>query len=225
MGREQDAERPAWLPVAIAAAERRAFGEARYQWGVRTAAPPFNYRLEHVRAVVEIATELAAKSGADGEICLAAAWLHDMAKGFREERGDGHGRRGAVQAAAILRGTDFPQHKIRTVSEAIAAHVGLFRDEPPEPIEAAVLFDADKLSKLGATSIVHFLCSHPASARLAGRPSDTTTIVQELRRWADLAPRIVDSLSTDAGRAMGQQRLAVLRSFVGELEAELGGST
>ncbi len=219
---EHGAERPAWLPVAIAAAERRALGEARYQWGARAAAPPFNYRLEHIRAVVQIATDLAAKSGAEADVCLAAAWLHDVAKAYREEPGDGHGRRGAVRAAAILRRTDFPADKIRGVSEAITAHVGLFRDEPPQPIEAAVLFDADKLSKLGATSIVHFVCSHPASARLAGRPSDTTTIAQELRRWADLAPRIVTSLSTEAGQEMGQRRLELLRWFVDELEGELG---
>ena len=218
---KQSSERPAWLPVAIAAAERRALGEARYQWGVRGPAPPFNYRLEHVRAVVAIATRLAAQSGADAEVCLAAAWLHDVAKAYREERGDGHGQRGAVRAAAILRGTDFPREKIGAVSRAIVAHVGLFREEPPEPVEAAVLFDADKIAKLGATSVVHFLCSQPAAARAAGRPADTASVANELRRWADLAPRIVDSLSTRAGREMGKQRLAALRAFVDQLEVEL----
>jgi uncharacterized protein len=210
-----------WLLVAIAAAERRALGEARYQWGLRGGATPFNYRLEHLRAVVAIANELAAKSGADAEVCLAGAWLHDVAKAYHEERGDGHGQRGAVRAAAILRGTDFPREKIAAVGVAIAAHVGLFRDELPEPIEAAVLFEADKISKLGATSIVHFLCSYPASARVAGRPADTTNVAQELRRWVDLAPRIVDSLSTPAGREIGEQRLVFLRAFVDQLEGEI----
>jgi uncharacterized protein len=218
---EQQAARPPWLPVAIAAAERRALGEAKYQWGVRGAAPPFNYRLEHIRAVVDIAVALAEQSGADAEVCLAAAWLHDVAKAYREERGDGHGQRGAVRAAAILRRTDFPPHKIPAVSETIVGHVGLFRDNAPENIEAAVLFDADKLSKLGATSIVHFLCSYPATARVGGSTAGTTTIAEELRRWLDLAPRIVASLSTGAGREMGAQRLAFLRMFVEQLEAEL----
>jgi uncharacterized protein len=218
---EHGSERPAWLPVAISAAERRALGEARYQWGARGAAPPFNYRLEHVRAVVAIATELAAATEADAEVCLAAAWLHDVAKAYREERGDGHGQRGALRAAAILRRTDFPSEKIAAVSQAIASHVGLFRDEPPQPIEAAVLFDADKLSKLGATSIVHFLCSQPAAARVAGRPADTSSVAQDLRRWTDLAPGIVNSLGTPPGRAMGEERLQFLRSFVAQLDAEL----
>ena len=217
----QDVPRPSWLPVAIAAAERRALGEARYQWGVRGVAPPFNYRLEHIRSVVAISTELSAASGADADVCLAAAWLHDVAKAYREERGDGHGERGAVRAAAILRTTDFPRAKIDAVSQAIASHVGLFRDVPPKPMEAAVLFDADKLSKLGATSIVHFLCSQPAAGRVAGHPVDTTSVAQELRRWADLAPRIVASLATDAGRVMGQHRLQFLLAFVDQLEAEL----
>ena len=121
---EHGSERPAWLPVAIAAAERSALGEARYQWGMRGAAPPFNYRLEHVRAVVMIATHLAESTRADAEVCLAAAWLHDVAKAYREERGDGHGQRGALRAAAILGRTDFPRDKIGAVSQAIASHVG-----------------------------------------------------------------------------------------------------
>jgi uncharacterized protein len=213
----QSDARPEWLPVAIAAATRQATAEARHQWKTRAgAAPPFNYRLEHIRSVVAIATELAAETGADAEVVLAAAWLHDVSKAFKEEWGDGHGLRGAARAKSILRRTDFPPDKIDAVGHAIASHVGLFRDEPPEPVEAAILFDADKLSKLGATSLVHFLCSFPATAR----QPDTAGAAGDLARWAELAPRIVSSLSTEAGRRMGEQRLAFLRGVVGQLARE-----
>jgi HD superfamily phosphodiesterase len=151
---------------------------------------------------------------------LAAAWLHDVSKAYREERGDGHGRRGAARARAILLRSDFPAGKLDAVSEAIAGHVGLFRDEPPATAEAAVLFDADKLSKLGATSTVHFLCCHPAMARQGGRTADTASAAQETERWLELAPRMVDSLCTAAGREMGRQRLEFLRGFVDQLRLE-----
>ena len=213
--------KPAWLPVAIAAATRQANAEARHQWKVRAGTPPpFSYRLEHIRSVVAIATELAAQTGADEEVVLAAAWLHDVSKAFMEERGDGHGIRGAARAKSILRRTDFPSEKVEAVAEAIASHVGLFRDEPPEPIEAAILFDADKLSKLGATSLIHFLCSYPAAGARSDVPPDTAGATAELIRWAELAPRIVSSLSTDAGRRMGEERLAFLRGFVEQLARE-----
>src|SRR5581483_2061728 len=124
-------ENPAWLEVARAAAQRQAMAEARHLWGVRAGAePPFNYRLAHITSVVGIALELAAATGAAHEVVLAAAWLHDVSKAFAEERGDGHGLRGAARARAILRRTDFPREKIDAVAHAISCHVGLFRDEP-----------------------------------------------------------------------------------------------
>ncbi|HZT08262.1 MAG TPA: HD domain-containing protein [Chloroflexota bacterium] len=213
--------RPSWRQTVVAAATRQATAEARHAWRVRPGvAPPFNYRLEHIRAVVAIVGDLAAKLAADDEVVTAAAWLHDVSKGFAEEPGDGHGLRGAERARAILRRTDFPRGKIEAVAGAISAHVGLFRDGPIEPIEAAILFDADKLSKLGAASLIHFLCSFPASASRAGSPPDTASAATELKRWSELAPRIVESLTTEPGRAMGRERLALLQQLVAQLERE-----
>ncbi len=210
-----------WLPVAIAAARRQANAEARHLWRMRAGStPPFNYRFEHIRSVVAIATRLAEETGADADIVLAAAWLHDVAKAFAEERGDGHGLRGAERAKSILRRTDFPSHKIEAVAYAISCHVGLFRDEPIEPIEAAILFDADKLSKIGATSLIHFIASYPASTKRAGGIPDTEGAAAELARWTELSRRIVDSLSTEAGRQMGEQRLAFLQQMVAQLGLE-----
>jgi len=217
----QEEPRPEWLPVAIAAATRQATGEARHQWRVRAGTtPPFNYRLEHIESVVAIARQLAEATGADQDVVLAAAWLHDVSKAFKEEWGDGHGRRGAVRAKSILRRTDFPSQKIDAVGEAISAHVGLFRDQPLELIEAAILFDADKLSKLGATSTIHFLCSYPATGQRDGAPADTASAVGDLAKWADLAPRIVASLSTEPGRRMGEERLAFLQGMIQQLSRE-----
>ena len=49
-----------WLEVAREAALQQATLEARYQWEVGPRAlPPFNYRFEHIQAVVQIATQLA----------------------------------------------------------------------------------------------------------------------------------------------------------------------
>jgi uncharacterized protein len=210
-----------WLTVAQEAAYRQATLESRYQWSVRPrVAPPFSYRFEHIQAVVGIAAQLAKTLDADREIVLAAAWLHDVAKAVHEEFGDGHGLRGAEKAKEILRRTDFPTEKLDEVGTAIIAHVGLFRDEPPPTLEAAILYDADKLSKLGATSLIHFLCSYPAVARRAEKPSDTHAVAREQERWLELAPRMVASLVTEPGRTMGELRLGFLLTFVEQLRRE-----
>jgi uncharacterized protein len=174
----------------------------------------YNYRWEHVQAVVRLATRLAALTGADPEIVEAAAWLHDVAKVGNVD----HGQAGAEAAHCILTSTDFPRHKIDAVAHAIAQHVGLWRwrDHPVEPLEAAVLWDADKLAKLGATAVLHF------TADLADQGADTQTMIDTLPA-EDWQPRTVESLHTAPARAAGQRRLAAYRAFTQRAAREYHG--
>jgi putative nucleotidyltransferase with HDIG domain len=103
----------------------------------------FYYRWEHVQAVVRLAIRLAELTGADREVVEAAAWLHDVAKGSGSQD---HGRDGATAAQRILVETDFPPHKV----EAIAKHVGLWTDEPVEPLEAAVVWERGQAQQIGS---------------------------------------------------------------------------
>ena len=213
------ADDPKWLQVARDAAARAATAEARHQWGLGPrSAVPFNYRLEHIQSVVRIAESLVPVTGADSDVVIAAAWIHDIAKGFHEEPGDGHGRRGALRAQAILRETDFPPEKLEAVGRAITAHVGLFRDAPPSSVEEAVLFDADKLSKLGATAVIHFLCCYPAGSK--GGHDLTKDVALALAQWESVAGRIVQSLCTEPAQTMGRERLAFLHQMVTQLRQE-----
>jgi uncharacterized protein len=173
----------------------------------------FNYRWEHVQAVVQVALRLAELTGADREVVEAAAWLHDIAKGQSED----HGRDGAVVARRILTGTDFAPDKINAVADAIHKHVGLWREEPLEPIEAAVLWDADKLTKLGATAVLHFV----GYGVNAGRGT-TEQLVNRLP-GEDWQPRIVRSLQTAPARAAGQRRWELFRTFCEQSAQELPG--
>ncbi len=130
----QSTERPSWRQAIQTAAHQAALNEANLRYGTDELA--FNYRWEHVQAVVRLANRLAELTGADWEVVEAAAWLHDIRK---QGRDDEHGRLGAIAARQILTGTDFPPAKIQAVADAIFKHVGLFTHEPIEPLEAAVL--------------------------------------------------------------------------------------
>jgi uncharacterized protein len=173
----------------------------------------YNYRWEHVQAVVRLAIRLAALTGADAEIVEAAAWLHDVAKGEAVD----HGQAGALAARRILAATDLSPGKIPAVAHAIAQHVGLFRDEPVAPLEAAVLWDADKLSKLGATAVLHF------TGNLADAGRGSTESLLDALPAEDWQPRTVESLHTAPARAAGQQRLAAYRAFVRRAAREYYG--
>lgn len=207
-----------WREVIVNIAEERATEESRELWGQPPGeVPRFNYRWEHIRAVARLAESLARRTNADLEVVQAAAWLHDIVKGEIAEGEDGHGKEGAAEARRILDETDFPPHKIDAVGHAIQQHVGLFLDRPLQPLEAAVLWDADKLSKLGALSLVHFLAANPA------RDPDMTSeaLLERGREWLYLAERIADSMNTEPAREMARERLEFLRKFYAQLQREL----
>ena len=205
--------RPEWRQVVKEKALQATLREARERWGQES--PNFNYRWEHVQAVAQLALRLAELTGADPEIVEAAAWLHDICK---QGRDDDHGLEGAIAAREILAQTDFDPTKIEAVTGAIAKHVGLVSSDPDAPLEAAVLWDADKLSKMGFTAVLHF-----TGYRMMGSdPVDTQYLVERLSKqpWQSEA---VESFHTKAARVAGRRRLAAFTAFWEQIQDELSG--
>lgn len=204
----------AWRAIAIAAAQAQAWQEGRCMWKAGEGEPlPFDYRFEHVAQVTGLAMRLAHELHADLEIVEAAAWLHDVRK---EELS--HGLAGAAAARTILAATDFPPAKIDAVCDAIRKHVGLYRDENVaqlQPLEAAILWDADKLTKLGVQSIFISL----STPHVYGKE-----MPERWRYVAEFAVKVlsrtVKSMNTQPGRQMAERRyrdmLAVLSLWARE---------
>jgi uncharacterized protein len=211
-GAQSEASPVTWRATIQRVAHQEALTEAKIRWG--TEQPHFSYRWEHVQAVVRLALRLAKRTGADREIVEAAAWLHDIRKRGRD---DDHGREGAIAARQILRETDFPPEKIEAVADAIVKHVGLSTEQPVEPLEAAVLWDADKLAKLGATAVVHFV-----GYRVAGGGQTTRDLIERLsdQPWQ---PEAVRSFHTEPARAAGPRRLQAYQEFWERISQEFDG--
>jgi len=174
----------------------------------------FNYRWEHVTTVVTLAVRLAELVGADREIVEAAAWLHDITK----SDGESHATSGALFARDFLPQTDFPPEKINQVARAIADHKGLWRDEPLTELESMVLWDADKLSKIGLTAAFHWTGMALAGDRLTTM-ADLITSSRDVP-WLEKA---VASMHTAPARQAAQSRLEAYNLFYSDLEAELKG--
>jgi uncharacterized protein len=198
----------AWREVVQRAAAGQAEAEARHVWRVQPGEPiPFNHRWEHVCQVVRLALWLAEATGADREIVEAAAWLHDVRK-----QQPNHAAAGAQAAQEILAATDFPQAKIAAVADVIRKHMGLFRaadSDPVSPLEAAVLWDADKLSKLGVQALIYNLSTtYAAFHTLEERRTDN-------RAFADLTlSRTVESMNTVPARALAERRYRAMRAVL-----------
>jgi uncharacterized protein len=201
-----------WREFCQRQAQEQAESEAAQAWPlVEGATAPFQHRWEHIQEVVRLALLLAEETGADPVIVEAAAWLHDICKEQSK-----HAQAGAQEARQILFQTDFPRHKIEAVTEAIRNHSGSFRPEGVprlEPLEAAVLWDADKLSKLGVSALGHRLSSPGlAGMTLHERRADLHEYVH-----ATVA-KIVRSMNTGPGRQHAEVRF---RAMVEMLDAWL----
>jgi HD superfamily phosphodiesterase len=176
----------------------------------------FNYRWEHVTTVVTLALRLAELTGADAEIVEAAAWLHDVCK-FTD--GNRHPIAGAAYARDFLPTTDFPPDKVAAVAAAIADHMGLWRDEPLTVLEAQVLWDADKLAKIGLTAVFHW-----AGGWLAGDEMRALADLIARGRDAEWQVRTVASMHTEPAKRAAAARLTAFRDLYDELERELTGA-
>ncbi len=191
--------------------------EAKKRYGTKS--PAFNYRWEHVTAVVTNAIKLAELMDADIEVVEAAAWLHDVCKGA----GSDHPKEGAEFACQFLPTTDFPRKKIKRVADAIAVHMGLWRGDPfPEKplknLEAAVLWDADKLAKMGLTAVFHWT----GGTLARGKPHSTQDLLDDIKS-VDWQHKTVASMHTKPAKKAAKARLKTYNQMWQLLEAELKG--
>lgn len=218
-----------WRAACRKKANRAAEIEERLKWGVAADEPiPFRFRWEHVQQVVQTGLWLAEETGADPEIVEAAAWLHDVRKtdpnhglaGARAAReflpttdfppakidavvqsiSQHVGLyRGSPPRPPIL-GEDAPA-KPDELPPNLGGQGGA---EPPplEPLEAAVLWDADKLTKLGVQALAYYL---------SGPRMHNLTLAQRreeaVKTTESVFTRTVASMNTPPARRLAAQRL------------------
>ncbi len=99
----------------------------------------------HIAAVVKNAAILAENYGADKEIVMIAAWLHDIASVTDYSLYELHHIHGAEMAYHILKEYHYDDEKIALVQECIKNHRGSVNLERNSPEELCVA-DADAIS-------------------------------------------------------------------------------
>ncbi|MFA9376044.1 MAG: HD domain-containing protein [Lachnotalea sp.] len=113
---------------------------------------------EHIYRVLYMALDIAkCESDVDMEILIISCLLHDIG---REEQLKNpnlcHAKVGSEKAYQYLLNSHYDKEKASQIKSCILAH--RFRsDNPPETIEAKILFDADKLDVTGTLGIARTL--------------------------------------------------------------------
>ena len=173
--------------------------------------------VSHAERDYQLAREIARRDNraVDDDVLFAAAMLHDIAAFAPWARaGVDHGVRAAEVIPDSLRAWGYPEAKIARVQDAVSHH--MYTHALGEGEESRVLRDADTLDILGWEGITRVL-SLSTRHRWA---TDVATAVATLRRNADELP---PTLSTTAGKAMAEPRVAAMRTYLAGLDAELKG--
>jgi uncharacterized protein len=185
---------------------------------------------DHAERVHANALLIGREMQADLRILSAAALLHDI--GRREESASRglicHAVRGAELAQPILAGLGFSVGDIAAIRHCIASH--RFRaGNPPESLEARILFDADKLDSLGAIGIGRaFLFAGQVGARLHN--TDEALVGSKAYGIEDTAYRefrfklgkLRERMLTPIGRRMAEARHRYMEDFFSRLNLEIG---
>ncbi len=194
---------------------------------------------DHIVRVIALADILQEREGGELPIIWAAVALHDIGQERERRHGGDHALIGADMAADLLTNTQFPQHAIPAVQEAIREH-RMTGGIIPHTVEGRILYDADKIDCLGAIGIGRLYCitgryNQKIYSTLAPdivEPVDPL-VVRELRRSPDYSPSIEfrllfdnlpERMTTVSGRVLAQERYEYMANFFSRLQKEIEGN-
>ena len=193
-----------------------------------TTAADAAHDLHHTRRVVRNAKQLTAEEGADPQITLPAAWLHDCVAVAKDSPHRATGSRLAAETAtAFLAEMDYPEAKLPEIFHAIEAH-SFSAGIPPRTVEARVVQDADRLDSLGAIGIARCLLvgGHLGRPLLAAedpfcverQPDDGRYTIDHF--YAKLL-KLPATMQTAAGRTEAERRADYMRAYLDRLRDEI----
>ena len=165
---------------------------------------------EHTERVVKLCKAIGNKTGADMEVLIPAAILHDIKRSEQN-----HARAGAFEAEKILRKMGYPEETIKQVSHVIRAHS--FSDETiADTLEAQILSDADKLDAMGAIGIYR-------TAMYSGELDRTFN--DFVKHFHEKLLTLKDLLYTEEAKLMAAERDRFMLEYLGQLAKEIKAET
>ncbi len=185
----------------------------------------------HIERVVASCLKLGPEAGANLDILLPAALLHDVVNVPKNHPDRlAASRMAAEEGARILARLDYSAEDIERITQVILEHsfsLGL----KPTSVESAILQDADRLDAIRAIGVMR-LVSSGASFRSAyyhpGEPIPRTRPIDDKKYMVDhfyaKLFKLVDLMNTDAGRAEARRRTEFMRQFIAELSREISSA-
>jgi uncharacterized protein len=174
---------------------------------------------------------MAQHTEADALVVMAACYLHDLVNLPKNhpERAQAS-RRSAQLARHQLSWMEFPADRLDAVAHAIEAHSFSAAIEA-RTLEAKIVQDADRLDALGNVGLARLFYIAGSMGCALAHPDDPLALGRALDDRAYALDHIVVKLAklpgmmqTEAGRRLGEQRMAGLARFRADFAAEWSGA-
>jgi uncharacterized protein len=188
---------------------------------------------EHVERVYTLARYLAQQEKANQFIVGCAALMHDLGRTVPiDENGEQrhHADLSVELASEILQRHMVPLDQQQAIIHAIVAH-SFSKGIPPQTLEAGIVRDADRLDGLGAIGILRWAMVgeqrrtantrsyHPTDPLAQLHTPDDRTYM--LDHFPAKLLTLADSMCTETGRTLAQQRTDYMRGFLRQFADEL----
>jgi uncharacterized protein len=183
----------------------------------------------HALRVYRNAKAIGEKEGADLQIVILAALLHDVGSGskLRKRSAELEAKKLATVEDFLKKRRDISEDVIEKVLRAVEVH-SFSKGIEPATLEAKVLQDADRLDAIGAIGIARVFLTGGALGRDLYNPEDPFCKVREPddKRWNldhffRKLLKLEDGMHTETGRRLARRRGIVLRSYLSDLEEEI----
>jgi len=184
--------------------------------------------LGHILRTSTLAQTLAQAEGADQEVCLAAALLHDL---VYRPKNHPESPKTAQMAAELVpvwcRETPGLEDKAAAVASAVASH-SWTGGGTPLSLEAAVVQDADRLEALGAIGVARVFATggsfgaglwHPLDPFARNR--DLNDKAWTLDHFEKKLLKLPMLMKTATGRRMAEPRQRAMEDFLQALRIEI----
>jgi uncharacterized protein len=184
--------------------------------------------LAHIQRVVASSKRLAKLEGADSNIVIPAAWLHDcvVVPKNHPDRSNAS-QMAAEKAAGFLRRSGYQQKYISPISHAICAH-SYSAGIQPETLEAKIVQDADRLDALGAIGIARCMMVGGAIGRPIYNtddpfcdyraPDDQSWTIDHFYQKLFKLP---EAMNTKSAMSEARSRAMIMEKFLDELRREI----
>lgn len=198
----------------------------------QTAAADPAHDFSHCLRVLANALQISRQEGGDAEILEAASFLHDIAnlpKSHPDSRLSSE--RSASAAEKILAENGFSADQIEKAKDAILCH-SYSRGLTPRTLEGRIFQDADRLDSLGAIGIARTFTVGGATNRpiydledpffASGRASrEYDDKSNTLDHFFVKLFKLGETMQTDTGRKLAQERIERMKLFVENLRTEI----